>query len=132
MAGMRPTQRTMRALRERGTICEVVERFNPYAGKYGQRHDLFNIIDIIALDPERGVVGIQACSQSSASHLRKLKEERAQESMDWLSTPGTKLELWCWRKLKLKKGGKAMRWTPKVTELLFIDFIRFDELSNTF
>ena len=117
MSGLSPTQRTIRALKEQGVICAVVERFNPHVGEHGIRQDLFGIIDIIALDPIRGVVGIQACSQSSASHLRKLKEEKSQECIDWLSTPGTKLEVWCWRKLKLKRGGKAMRWTPKITEL---------------
>jgi len=118
---MSPNQRTMRVLRERGTICEVVEKFNPYAGEHGKRRDLFYIIDIIALDPERGVIGIQACSQSAASHIRKLIEEKAQETYDWLITPGTKLEIYCWRKVKLKKGGKAMRWLPKIYDILLDD-----------
>ena len=116
-----PTQRTIRALKEQGMICAVVEKFNPHVGEHGIRQDLFGILDIQALDPVRGVIGIQACSQSSASHIRKIKEERTQETIDWLSTPGTKLEVWCWRKLKLKKGGKAMRWTPKITEILLSD-----------
>ena len=125
MSSLSPTQRTMRALRESGNICAVVEKWNPYGGAgHGIRQDLFGIIDILVLNPERGVVGIQACSQSSAGHLRKLKEEKAQNSIDWLSTPGTSLEIWCWRQIKLKKGGKAKRWMPKITELTMDDFIR--------
>lgn len=122
MSGLSPVQRTMRALRERGTICAVVEKWNPYGGDHGIRQDLFGILDIIALDPVRGVIGIQACSQSSASHLRKIKEDKVQETIDWLSTPGTKFELYCWRKLKIKRGGKAKRWYPKITELSMEDF----------
>ena len=117
-----PTQRTIRALKEQGMICAVVEKFNPHVGEHGIRIDLFGIIDILALDPIRGVIGIQACSQSSALHIRKIKEERTQETIDWLSTPGTKLEVWCWRKLKLKRGSKALRWTPRVTEITMSDF----------
>ena len=77
-----PTQRTMRTLRTNGNICAVVEKFNPHVGDFGIRQDLFGIIDILVLDPERGVVGIQACSQSSASHLLTLREIKAQNSID--------------------------------------------------
>lgn len=117
MAGMSPTQRTMRVLRVRGTICEVVERFNSYAGKYGQRHDLFNIIDILALDPELGVGGIQCCGISFKNHIDKIIQEKAQETYDWLNTPGTYLEIWGWRKVKLHRGGKAMRWKARIGEI---------------
>jgi len=118
MSGLNPVQRTMRALREQGSICEKVERWNPYGGAgHGIRQDLLGIIDILVLDPERGVVGIQACGQSTASHIRKLTIEKSQESIDWLSTPGTSLEIWCWRQIKLKRGGKAMRWQAKVTPI---------------
>jgi hypothetical protein len=99
-----------------------VERFNAHVGPHGIRQDLFGIIDIIALDPERGVVGIQSCGQDFAAHERKILIERAQETCDWLSTPGTKLELWGWRKVKLKRGGVAMRWSPRVREFTMEDF----------
>ena len=119
---MSPTQRTMRLLREAGSICAVVEKWNPHVGPHGIRQDLFGIIDILVLDPERGVIGVQACSGSTASHYRKLTVEMAQESIDWLSTPSTVLQIWCWRKVKLKRGGKAVRWMPKVTEITMEDF----------
>lgn len=110
MASLSATQRTLRALRERGLVCAIVERFNPYAGPHGLRQDLFGIIDILALDPQAGVIGVQSTGQDFAGHVRKLTEERYQEVIDWLSTPGTRLELWGWRKVKLKRGGAAMRW----------------------
>ncbi|HUX59208.1 MAG TPA: hypothetical protein VMV77_19715 [Bacteroidales bacterium] len=107
----------MRYLRGQGNICAVVEKWNAYAGPHGVRQDLFGIVDILCLDPARGFVGIQACSQSSASHLRKMREEHTTECIDWLQTPGGILEVWCWRKLKVKMGGKAMRWSPRITPI---------------
>jgi hypothetical protein len=104
----------LRALREQGRVCAIVERFNAYAGPHGVRQDLFGIIDVLALDPERGVVGIQSTGLDFAGHWRRLTQERAQEVTDWLRTPGTSLELWGWRKVKLRRGGKAERWQPRI------------------
>ncbi|MCF8051577.1 MAG: hypothetical protein K9L59_10095 [Desulfobacterales bacterium] len=123
MAGLSPTQRTIRELRNQGRVCAIVEKFNPHVGPHGIRQDLFGIIDVLALDPERGVVGIQCTGQDFAGHLRKLTEERSQETHDWLSTPGTALELWGWRKIKLRRGGKAMRWAPRVREITTEDVL---------
>ncbi len=109
-----PTQRTIRELRNRGQVCAIVEKFNAHAEPHGVRQDLFGIIDVIALDPQRGVVGVQSCGSDFAAHMRKMTQDKAQECIDWLSTPGTALELWGWRKIKMKRGGKAMRWQPRV------------------
>jgi hypothetical protein len=98
-----------------------VEKFNAHVGPHGIRQDLFGIIDIIALDPERGVIGIQSCGSDFAEHWRKLTIERNQETFDWLSTPGAALELWGWRKVKLKRGGLAMRWEPRIKEVFLKD-----------
>jgi len=46
------TQRTLRALEQQGYISGIVEKFNPYAGHYGKRIDLFNFIDIISIMPK--------------------------------------------------------------------------------
>lgn len=131
--GLSSVQRTLQAMRQQGRICGIVERFNAHVGPYGIRQDLFGIIDIIALDPERGVIGIQACGQDFAAHERKITEEKAQESIDWLETrtyciscgelaDATALELWGWRKLKLRPGAKAMRWKPRVRIFTLDDF----------
>ena len=114
---MTNTQRTLRALRQRGLQCAIVEKFNAYAGPHGLRQDLFGIIDVLALDPQTGVIGIQSAGNSFASHKRKILEERAQETVEWLSTPGCRFELWAWRKIKLNRGGKAMRWKPRVARI---------------
>ena len=117
---MTPTQRTMRELRQRGNRCAVVEKWNAFARKPGDqgppgiRQDLFGIVDVLSLDPERGFVGVQCCSGSAAGHRTKMLVDHAQETLDWLSTPGGHLELWCWRKVKVARGGKAMIWQPKI------------------
>ena len=118
---MTPTQRTIRELKNLGRRCGIVERFLSNVNVHGIRSDLFGIIDIIALDPERGVVGIQSCGNDFSGHYRKITQERYQETLDWLETPGARLELWAWRKVKVKRGGKAMRWEPRVKEITLAD-----------
>ena len=112
--GNKNTQKTMRSLRDKGLVCAIVEKWNAYVGTHGIRQDLFGIIDILALDPKRGVVGIQSTGQDFSAHVKKITIDRYQETFDWLSTPGTSLELWGWRKIKVKRGGKALRWAPRV------------------
>jgi len=114
--GLSPTQRTLRELRDQGRLCGIVERFNTFAGPHGVRQDLFGFIDIIALDVERGIIGIQSCGQSFSAHRKKIVEERNQEAFEWLRCGG-KIELWGWRKVKLKRGGIAVRWKPRIEEI---------------
>lgn len=117
-----PTQRTMRYLREQGAVCAVVEKWNQHAGPFGIRQDLFGIVDILVLDPGRGFLGIQACGQAFSAHKKKLLEDKAQECIDWLSTPSGFLEIWSWRKVVVKRGGKAKRWQPRIYEITMADF----------
>jgi hypothetical protein len=120
--GTSNVSRTMKELRKIGTKCAVVEKWNGFAGPHGIRQDLFGIIDVIGLDPERGVMGIQCCSGSGYSaHFKKLTEERAQETTDWLETPGTSLFIWAWRKVVKQRGGKARVWKPRVVEITLED-----------
>lgn len=115
--GLSPTQRTLRELRQRGCICGIVERFNSYVGKFGIRQDLFGFIDLIALDPDRGIVGVQCCARSGhAAHRTKILENDI--APEWIKSGGS-IEIWSWGKQKLKRGGKAMRWTPKVEIINF-------------
>ena len=117
---MTPTQRTLKANRDKGRVCGIVERFNAHVGPHGIRQDLFYFIDIVAMDVEtRTLVGIQSCGQSFAEHERKIL--LTAEARVWLHCMG-KIELWGWRKLKKKRGGKAMVWTPRVREFTLEDF----------
>jgi hypothetical protein len=115
-----PTQRTLAALREQGRKCAIVEKWNPYAGV---RQDLFGFIDIIALERDglRGIIGVQSTGSAFAAHERKLLEERREACIAWLLAGG-EIELWGWRKLKVKRGGKATCWTPRVRTFELEDF----------
>ena len=111
-------QRTMRLLRQEGCICGVVEKFNPYAGKFGHREDLFGFIDVISLHP-KGICGVQACGSDFQGHVRKiLANEIAPE---WLKSGGT-IELWGWRKILKVRGGKLKVWKPRKQTFTLEDF----------
>jgi len=115
--GLSPIQRTLRELRQRGCICGIVERFNQYAGAFGIRQDLFGFIDLIALYPDKGIVGVQCCARSGhAAHRTKILENEV--APEWIKAGGT-IEIWSWGKQKLKRGGKAMRWFPKIETITF-------------
>jgi hypothetical protein len=129
MSGVSPTQRTLKALKEEGYRCGIVERF---VGPLNIRVDLFHIIDIIAIRPgevlsmDSGevrpgeIVGVQSCGSAYSEHYRKLTEEHADASRDWIAAGG-RLELWGWRKVKVKRGGKAMVWAPRRAEITYND-----------
>lgn len=119
--GLSPTQRTLAALRHEGRTAAITEKWNPFAGPrrpdgtaIGQRNDLFGFIDVLALCPERGIVGVQCCARSGhAEHRRKIIEQCTEHAMEWLRCGG-KIELWSWAKQKVQRGGKLERWMPKV------------------
>lgn len=117
---MTPTQRTLRHLRHEGLLSAIVEKWNAYAGKHGQRQDMFGIIDIVSLCPLRGIIGVQSCGNSFKQHWDKLTYEKAEISREWLSCGG-KLYIYSWRKVKRKRGGKAMIWQPRIKEITLDD-----------
>ena len=116
---MTPTERTLEYLRNQGYFCGIVERFIP-SKPFGHRVDFLHIIDILALTPD-GVMGIQSCGQAYSEHMKTLTEIHSDESRRWLETPGTSLYLYAWRKLKNKRGGKAMHWEPRVRQITLED-----------
>lgn len=97
---MTPTARTLKRARELGFTAGVVERFNSFTKT---RHDLFGCIDIIAIHPQVGIVGIQACA--GASHAARADKMKAEPRLsEWLAAGG-KAEVWSWR-----KSDKSRRW----------------------
>ena len=119
MKGLSITQRTLRALRQEGYICGIVERFLSHVGPFGIHQDLFGIFDIIAIMP-RGICGIQSCSGSKfTEHDRTILE--SEFSLEWLKAEGH-IELWGWRKVKAKRGGKQMIWKPRLKVYSLKDF----------
>lgn len=111
--GTSPTQRTLKELRKREMIAQVVERWNPHAKV---RVDLFGVIDLVVIAPPKigaargAILGIQACAGSSHAARRDkiLAEPRAGQWVD----AGGRLELWSWS--QRGAAGKAKRWTLRV------------------
>lgn len=122
---MTHTQRTMKALKKAGLIPAIVEKYNYHAkreGGFGVRQDLFGFIDIVALDPVHGrIIGVQSTGTAYASHLRKILEDRMKPCLAWLMAGG-EVELWAWRKVKVKRGGKAKVWEPRIKCITLEDF----------
>lgn len=122
MAGISNTSRTLNYLRQQGWIADKVEQFNPYSGKFGTRKDMFGFGDIVAMG-EGSIIAIQSCGQAYAEHYRKITEDEkvAENALLWIENGG-RLILIGWRKVKLKKGGLAMRWSPRIKEFEIKDF----------
>ena len=109
------TMLTLHKLRDEGCVVDKVEKFNSFAGPFGRREDAFGFIDIIALRPGVGIVAIQSTGPSGHSeHRRKIVTSEC--AVAWLACGGL-IELWSWRKLLVKRGGKARCWQPRIEHL---------------
>ena len=126
MARTSYTHLTLAACKKLGRICAIAEKWNAFAGPIGRdgkrvgiRQDLFDFIDIVALAPG-SLIGIQSTGPSGhAEHLRKILACPSAEA--WLHAGG-RIELWSWRKLLVKRGGKARTWEPRVQQIGLEDF----------
>ena len=101
-----PTQRTLARLRkENYDLIEVVEHYNFFSKK---RHDLFGIIDILAIDHKGVVTALQVTSYSNmSSRVRKITESRALpflRAADWV------ILVEGWRK-------KDNKWISRIVDL---------------
>lgn len=104
------TARTLKYLRDHGWKAGVVERYLSFAKK---RQDFLGIIDIIAINGEN-ILGVQSCDGSTfAEHDEKILLSPATKL--WLASGGL-LWLMGWRKVKLFRGSKAMRWKERIKE----------------
>jgi hypothetical protein len=115
---MLTTERSIQFCKKNGWRVGKVEMWVP---KVNIRRDLFGWMDLLVWIPEeKKWVGVQSCAmQHRADHLEKIKgRQEIQDALtDWLSIPGHDAELWSWRKLKVKRGGKAVRWEMDRTKL---------------
>jgi hypothetical protein len=110
---MKPTERTLKLLRDQGYICDMVERWirNPKHPAGGFRRDLFAFADILAFKgPE--VALVQSCGADYAAHKRTIFE--APLAGEWVRR--NKIILIGWRKVKKARGGKQMIWKPRIAE----------------
>lgn len=87
-----PTARSLKELRRRGLLADVVERWIPGANI---RKDLYGFIDILAIGDGR-IVGVQATSSSNmASRIAKIADHA-----NLMAVRGAGIEIWVhgWRK----------------------------------
>lgn len=100
-------------------MVDSSESQNPFSGK---RKDLFGFIDLVALDPDRGTIGIQVTSGSNhAARRKKILTDCREAALMWLRCNNL-IEIWSWSKRKVKRGGKAVRWTPRVEQITLESF----------
>lgn len=86
-----------------------------------KRRDLFGFIDMIAMN-DAAIVAVQACGATDVTpHLITIQESVLAKK--WMQAGG-EIRLYAWRKVKLKRGGKAVRWKPR--EFIF----RIDPLTG--
>ena len=87
-------------------MCQVVEVFNHFSNT---RKDLFGFADILAVR-KGAIVAIQVTGGGNYSaRYNKMRQERREEVLTWLEGGGL-VEIHDWRKVKRKRGGKAMVW----------------------
>ena len=103
-----PTQRTLQLLRKQGAICGIVEKWNQFARI---RQDLFQFIDIICLK-DNAIIGIQ-CTSGANHAARKAKILENKIAPYWIKAGG-KIWLISFSKKKIKRGGKAYKYVPRI------------------
>jgi len=117
---MKPTERTLKLLRDDGWTCDMIERWirNPKHPAGGFRKDYLGFGDILAFrGPEVAIV--QSCGSAYAQHLKTILS--IPQAADWARWH--KLYLIAWRKVKYKRGGKLKIWKPRIAHFHVIDDI---------
>jgi len=112
-----PMEMTREELNNHNIVNQIVERYFPRSKKYpfGCKQDFLNIIDLIALS--NGVLGIQVCGSDYQPHVRKLRTDEKANVIAWLSEPGTRLQIWSWRKKLKKRGGKIKKLVLHIADI---------------
>lgn len=106
-----PTQRSLAYMRKLGYTCAITEHWNQWARI---RQDLFGFCDIVALKDDETVC-VQACAGSSTS--ARVDKIKTHKNYLVVKQAGWRILVIGWRKLKIKRGGKAVRWEEKLIEL---------------
>lgn len=113
---MLPTERTLRACRDRGWVAGVVERYNHHTRT---RHDWGGFGDILVVQPDQhGALLIQACSGGNgdaAARVEKIRTECRAAAAAWLEA-GNRIEVWAWR--KVGGAGRRKLWQPRIVRVV--------------
>lgn len=104
-----PAQRSLALVRTEGYVAEVTERWNHWARI---RQDLFGFIDLLAMRPTRGFLGVQTTSWANTS--ARIKKIASEPLAGIFLASGGSIQVHGWRKNK-----KTKRWECKCTSLDF-------------
>jgi len=107
---MTPTARTLRYLRDLGHVVGVVERYNHVVRR---RYDWAGFVDLISVK-DGEVFAWQATSGSGVSS--RIKKIRAAEHFPAVAE-AMQIHVIGWRKVKRKRGGKAVVWRPRIVRV---------------
>ncbi len=108
---MTPSARSLAAGRANGWLIDVVERWIG-GGRIKVRKDLFGFLDLVALDGQPGVLGIQVTSGSNVSaRVKKIGTECRDAAERWLRA-GNRIEVHGWRKI-----GRPTRWAARTVQV---------------
>ena len=70
-----PTQRSLKLMRDRGFICQVVEKWNPFAKI---RQDLMGWVDIVCISEHGIILGVQTTTYKNIqARIKKAKGNEA-------------------------------------------------------
>lgn len=113
------TQRAIKLLKENGYYPGNTERWIPIPSLPGggKRKDLYGFIDMEGLG-NKYYIGLQVCGQAFSEHHKKITEDNELTRLleKYIRFQSHKFYLIGYRKVKLKRGGKAMRWRPRIRE----------------
>ena len=99
--------RSLQTLRDLGFTAQVVERYDAYTRR---RHDLFGIIDILAVGNGE-TLAVQVTSRSNMSSRRN--KMNGDPILAELLRAGWRVELWGWD----QPGGSRTRWRLKTENM---------------
>ena len=99
-----PTQLSLKLMKERGYLCQIVERWNSFAKV---RQDLFGFIDVICIS-DGEVVGVQTTSYGNMS--ARVKKIREHENFAMVNRAGIRILVQGWHK-------KGARWEVREVEV---------------
>lgn len=92
-------------MRDRGYLCEVTERWNPFAKI---RQDLYNFVDVLCIK-DGETVAVQTTSYSNIS--ARVKKIQELETFPIVKSAGWKIIIQGWHK------DKSNRWVVREVEL---------------
>lgn len=104
-----PTQRAREFCKSQGWTSAIVEHWNMHAKI---RQDLFGCFDMVVLDGQPGLLGVQV--SSGAHHADRMAKLRAAEVMPAWLRAGCRAEVWTFTKHKARKQdgsySKLYKW----------------------